>query len=500
MRRTVFVLLALLGGLVLIEAGFSLAWPIAHDEAPLFYEALLMHTQGRLPYRDLFDFQMPGTYAAFYSLGLLSDFDPLRIRILDLMLLAALLALTFLWMRGFGWQPAVAAATLFGLKYLEGGPSMALQREFLLLIPLALGLWLYMRDESLFSHRLLIGACFGLAALLKPHAAIGLLPVLILPARGSNMSREGPAATAAIRTLAILGGFLIPVATVFVWMWATGMLAPFLEIALNYWPLYSQINGQLVVTTGAARWGLILDQVWRLGGNAVWLLPAVVGAYVTRNEARQGQSAHRNVLLLIWLAASYALYPAFSGQFFQYHYLPFMYFGIALSSLCLGGLRDLKRRAGALALLLAAILVSVRIPAVMFAQLEGKSLIEGRAEQIAAYLANHLEQGDTVQPLDWTGGALQAMLATRAHLATSFVFDFYFYHHVSDPYIQGLRARFMEELRSEPPTYVVEVTMMDKPWVAGPDTSREFPELRQFLAERYTVAVTRGDYLIYRRK
>ena len=92
------------------------------------------------------------------------------------------------------------------------------------------------------------------------------------------------------------------------------------------------------------------------------------------------------------------------------------------------------------------------------------------------------------------------MLEARAHLATPYVFDFYFYHHVSTPYIRGLRADFMKDLKQSSPRFIVEVTAIDKPWVTGGDTSRDFPELRAFLAANYSVAVRKDDYIIYERQ
>jgi hypothetical protein len=48
--------------------------------------------------------------------------------------------------------------------------------------------------------------------------------------------------------------------------------------------------------------------------------------------------------------------------------------------------------------------------------------------EIASFLERKLKPGDTVQPLDWTGGTLLAMLESHACIATPYVFDFYFYH------------------------------------------------------------------------
>jgi hypothetical protein len=153
-------------------------------------------------------------------------------------------------------------------------------------------------------------------------------------------------------------------------------------------------------------------------------------------------------------------------------------------------------------LLLITVLITIRPSQTFIRQLEGKPIATStdRAAQISKFLEKNLEVGDEIQPLDWTGGTLLAMLETRAPIATPYVFDFYFYHHVSSPYIQSLRADFMTQLQTAQPRFIIEVTAIDKPWVSGEDTSREFPELRAFLDERYSVTMEREDYIIYERR
>ena len=490
MRRLSNILLILLAALLIVQAGYSTQWPIAHDEAPLFYEAFLMRADGLVPYRDLFDFQMPGSFVAYSILGFLSGFDSFRIRILDLTLLTALLAITFLATpQGgrFGKTPAFAAAILFGLKYLQGGPSMSLQREYLLLIFIALAVWISMRDELTLKHRLTLGVLFGLSAWIKPHAAIGLVPILLFDIadmlKRLRLTLPNAAATSILPAAA---GFLIPVFVIIAWLGFTGALIPFINIAVNYWPLYSQINGQMEVAAGAARISLLLTQSLRLGGNALWLIPAAFGVYLNQNK---------KTYLLASLALCYAIYPAFSGQFFPYHYLPFVYFIILLASLSISAF-DLRP----LTFFPFILILSLLRPSPAFIrQLEGKpiSTSTDRAEEISHFLEKNLKAGDTVQPLDWTGGTLLAMLETRARIATPYIFDFYFYHHVSHPYIQGLRADFINDLQIASPRFIIEVTAIDKPWITGPDTSREFPELRAFLDKNYSIAVQKDDYTIY---
>jgi hypothetical protein len=494
MRRLSNILLALLAAFLIVQAGYSTRWPIAHDEAPLFYEAFLMRADGLVPYRDLFDFQMPGSFVAYSILGVLSGFNAFHIRILDLLILAALLVITFLAMRRFGKTPALAAAILFGFKYLQGGPSMSLQREYLLLIFVALAVWISMRDELTLKHRLTLGILFGLAAVIKPHAAIGLIPILFFDI-SDIIQRLKPTLLKAAATsiLPTAAGFLIPVLAMIAWLGFTGALIPFVTIAVNYWPLYSQVNGQMEVTAGAARMSLLLNQTLHLGGQALWLIPAAIGVYFNQNK---------KTYLLASLALCYAIYPTFSGQFFPYHYLPFIYFIILLASLSIPtfDLRPSTFSSFILHLSSFILFFALLSPSQTFIrQIKNKPIATStdRAVEIVNFLEKNLETGDTVQPLDWTGGTLLAMLETRAHIATPYVFDFYFYHHVSHPYIQSLRADFMTNLQTASPRFIIEVAAADKPWVTGPDTSREFPELRAFLDENYSVTIQKDDYIIY---
>ncbi|MFN8413258.1 MAG: hypothetical protein U0Z26_12795 [Anaerolineales bacterium] len=202
------------------------------------------------------------------------------------------------------------------------------------------------------------------------------------------------------------------------------------------------------------------------------------------------------------LALCYAIYPALSGQFFPYHYIPFVYFITLLAALSIS---DFNSRPLTLkfvlpvVVFLVVVFINVRPSQAIIRQINGLPVATStdRAGEIALYLKKHLEIGDTVQPLDWTGGTLLAMLESKAHLATPYVFDFYFYHHISTPYIQSLRANFMDDLIAASPRFIIEVTAIDKPWVTGPDTSREFPELRAYLNTKYSIKINKPDYVIY---
>ena len=87
------------------------------------------------------------------------------------------------------------------------------------------------------------------------------------------------------------------------------------------------------------------------------------------------------------------------------------------------------------------------------------------------------------------------MLIAEAKLATRFMYDYHFYHDVSNPYIQGLRETFIKELETAQPRYIIQV-IENKPWVSGVDTTREFPELEELLTENYSLAFEGDGYII----
>ena len=499
LQRITTIVLILLAALLIAQAAFSLQWPIAHDEAPLFYEAFLMQN-GQVPYKDFFDFQMPGSFIAYDLLGIVSNFGPVRLRILDLAILAALLTITYFAMRRFGKLPAFAALILFGLSYMQGGPSLALQREYLIMIFISLSIWIGVTDSLTFRKRLILGLLYGLAATLKPHAALGLLPFLLFDI--ANLRQRLEFSLTSIAKQVILPaaiGFVIPISLITLYLTITHSLSPFISIVANYWPLYSQINGEMAITPSGERMAYLLNQAWRLGGSGLWLIPAGFGVYLNRN---------RQAYLLASLALVYAIYPVLSGQFFPYHYIPFTYTIILIASLTLSSLNLQSSTSPSFlfplstTILLAAILITIRPSQTFIRQIQGRdiTIAADRAMQISAFLEKNLEPGDKVQPLDWTGGSLLAMLETRAPITTSYVFDFYFYHHVSSPYIQSLRTDFMTQLQESRPRFIIEVTAIDKPWVTGEDTSRDFPELRAFLDGNYSITMEREDYKIYERK
>ncbi len=497
-----------LGFVLVYLAVLSLRWRTVHDLPILLYLGFLMENYGYVPYRDFLDVNLPGMHLLSQALWPMVGHGDLALRIFDLGYLGTILTVTWFYLKRLSWRAAWGGSILFGVSYLLYGPNMSLQREYLLILPLALIVLIASRSrpKNLRLTAVLIGLLFGLCATIKLHAVIGF-PLLLwfLIREQKDTSRDDRQSTYRTRQIIGLaaGGLAVPLAAILAYLWYHGALTPFWDFVTNYWPLYAELGKDHRVLSGASRIWYLLEHYTYLGTHTLWMTPAAVGTFVAIHHARFNSTQKRRVILLAGMALIYSVYPLATGQFWSYHWLIFQYFMVVVSALCLVGLSPDIRRGWrwfptALLMFVIFLRIVVSVPFHLQKQYQYELPKGGRVIEIADFLQRNLRPGDTVQPMDWTGGAIHAMLIAKAQIATRFIYAFSFYHHISQPYIQDLRQEFMAELNFEKPRFII---MMGGgfPWVHGPDTTDEFAELSSFLGRYYGVAWEGRDFKIYER-
>ena len=505
--QVITLVLVFLTVLLVWIAILSLKWRFQHDQANMLYLAFLMDKFGFIPYRDFFDFQMPGAYLAYALIGRVTHYTDIGQRIVDIFILALLMGISFSWMKRLGWKVAWCGSVLWGLVYLGLGPEQSLQREYLILLFVLSGIYILTRPNPFHQvlKSVLVGFLFGVATVIKPQAAIGLLPVAYFEFQsqkeGADSQISGAKGIFLRVVLPGIAGFSLPLIATLVYLGVNGALAPFLDIILNYWPLYTHLTDNHVTIAGLPRIEYYFDEYRKLGGFSLWMAPATVGAFISLYHSKLDNLQRRQVALLIGMAVCYGIYPLFTGQFWKYHWFLFLFFSLQISSLCLVTLPEEKSKGN----YLFPVIILFVIFGMTADHLFYRSLMLGnvpssaritRSDEIANFLTTHLEPGDTVQPLDWMGGALDAMLKSRAKIATPFVYDFYFYHHVSSDYIQGLRKEFIKDLVRSNPRFVIRITR-DRSQVSGEDTTRKFVELNSILEENYKVLYEGNGYIVF---
>lgn len=509
MRKTIPICLGALGVLFAWVVWLSLRWRIDLDSPIMLYLGYLVDQRHCVPYRDFFDMNTPATYALNAFIGHCTGYGDLGFRIADLSILFAMLVTTWFWMRRLGTEVAWCAVLVFGLLYLRMGAANSMQRDYILILPISIGMLIAVSRGKYSVKALLVGLSFGLAAAIKPNAAIGLpvaLAYLYLEAKESTIEKSKSRPGLWLLLSACVAGFAVPCLGSLYYLIKVGGLSGFLDMTMHYWPLY---RGLAVNSHGMS--GPIASAYFRAQGTvsfgpfAVWAVVAAVGVITAMTHSEFGRPQRRLVLLIVGSAIAYAIYPLLAGEFWDYHWLPFTYFVVIAGSLCLVRQpvkRELSDKLIPALVLIIAILITIRPPNLCVHQAQGLGVDTPRSQRvnaIAKYLKAHMNPTDTVQPLDWTGGAIHAMLKARAKVATRFIYDFHFYHDASTPYIKKLRREFVSELANAKPRYIVEIVGPWKPWVSGPNTTRSFPELRNLMRADYSAVDTSNSFIIYER-
>ena len=486
----------------IIFASFSLRWKIVHDVTLLHYIAFLIDRYDYVPYRDIYDFNMPGAYLFHMLIGRTVGYGDLGFRLFDLMWLGCILAITWKIMGRYGWNVAWGSTLMVGFGYLAAGPWVSLQRDWVLILPLSLAIATACSDRLGCKRRyFLIGTFLGIAVAIKPHAVLAF-PVLMAFEILKNHSSQRPTRKRLFFVCCIFSitALLIPVMAVFLWIWRLGGISPFVEIITKYLPLYAQLSGQHEALLGMERLRYLFSSVFKLGNIGLLAASACLGAYIVLAE--DGELANKRLAyLLVALIGVFILYTSIYAKFWPYHWMPMKYCLYLLSGLCL--VPPLRRESNRIRrwfplLLFGIVICTLLIQASGNAIFLPKSAKEHRIERVANFLLTHCREGDKVQPLDWTEGTIGGMLKARCNIATPFICDFHFYHNVSNSYIQSLRNRFLKALVKTMPRFIIKVEVRE--WPSGIDTSRTFPELIEFIDANYVLAQPGVKFKIYERR
>ncbi len=482
----------------------SLGWPLIHD-APLFHYIGWLLTQGAVPYRDIFDVNMPGVYLLHWALVATVGASDVVWRLFDLAWLAGTCALVVGYLRPVAGRPAAAAgALLFALHHLAGGAWRAGQRDFLLCLVLLAGAWgVAWAWESRGALQPLwwSGLALGAGMMIKPLAGLFWLGCAVAGALGARRAGRSPLVGAG----AVLASGLVVPAAVLGWLGWRGGLGPFLSVLTGYvLPLYGQV-GRVSV------WQAI---GWHRHGWAILGLLGALGAAGLAARLRPGFEIRRA------LAAMGVLYGvvhlAVQGKGWEYHQYPLMFFLCVLAATALGPeafaawrwprVLPAPGRVAALGLLAALVVVlDAKGLDAMDPRWIGEK--ERRVSAVVRDLGPILRDPRagvaagrpvTVQVMDLTEGGIHALLRLGVRQPTRFIYDFHFSHDATDPRIRALRAEFVAGLEAVPPAAIVVFPYV---WITtGYERLAALPEIRALLERAYTLAVEGDGYRIYAKR
>jgi len=484
-RAAAGILSAGLAAGILFLGWCSLGWPLIHD-APLMHYVARWIADGAAPYRDFFDMNFPGIYLVhLLVLALLGPGDA-GFRLFDLAWLGATGALVAVYCRRFGAWSSALGALLFMAYHLAGGAWRAGQRDFLLVVFLVAGADGVARywETGHLRPLALAGLALGFGMTIKPHAGLFWLMLTLATAAGARRWNGGWRSAVAT----VVGTGLVAPAAVAAWLWQVGGLGAFVEIMTRYLlPLYSRLGG--------------VSPLEALAGHSYGpALLVLVGSLVLLSLWRaRGEFGVRRGLLLAGLGYGIAHF-WIQGKGWEYHLYPLMGFACPLAASSVDPVLGDGRRghqavslAGLflLTVLLGAKGVEAREPGWIAAK-------QGRVASLVSDLRERIEPGERVQVLDTTEGGIHALLELGVRQPTRFLYDFHFFHDAQSPYIQGLRAEFLRDLRRRPPGFLV---VFERGWPRGGyERVAAFPDLHAWIETAYTLEAERGGYRIYARR
>jgi hypothetical protein len=446
----------------------SLGWPLIHD-APLMHYVAWIVSRGGVPYRDVFDMNMPGVYLIHWAVLALGGPGDRPWRLFDLGWLAATCALLFAYCRPMaGGVAAGAAAVLFALYHLSGGAWRAGQRDFLLCLFLIAGVYGVARSletDGALAPLVAGGAALGAGATVKPTAVL----------------LWGGCALAAM--------WVVVPALVFGWLGARGGLGAFRDVFAGYvLPLYSRV-GRVPLREALG---------WYPYGWQSWALLGAVGAIGAARAAPPARAARKALLLM---GAAYgALHIWVQGKGWEYQLYPLALFACGLASVAVAPAAAPGRRIARWAAM-AALAAAVVVLGQKGADATDPEWIAAKARRVAALTADLrplVPPGGRAQVMDVTEGGVHALFNLGLTQPTRFIYDFHFFHDEADPSIRGLRAEFAAGLAAAPPDAVV---IMRDTWNRpGYERLREWPEVASLLERRYILAVDGDGYRIYAKR
>ncbi|MEO8737131.1 MAG: hypothetical protein ABI380_11385 [Edaphobacter sp.] len=232
---------ALAIGLALCLAIFvvrTISWPFVYDAALIRYANFLMQHH-LAPYRDIQDYNLPGSYFFDWLVTHTLGVSALAWRIYDLLLVTASGIAMYRIARPYSRFAGFYGAAFFVFFHARDGAGQSGQRDLVMTAMVLVGVALLLgkSPKRRLMQAFLFGLCIGVAATVKPTALVALPMILLLP------RPEFPARRWRLWLCAsAVGGFFIAPLVALAWLYRMDSIAAFWRTLTEYIPMHARLG------------------------------------------------------------------------------------------------------------------------------------------------------------------------------------------------------------------------------------------------------------------
>lgn len=485
----------------------SLNHPINADLAMLHYSGWLMNEKDFVLYRDIFEINFPAPFLLHQLLGKLVGYDAPALRAVDIFAFGLLGFISWKILQPVSRTSAVAAPCLFAVFYWVNGGEFILEREFIGLIAASSAFLIATScQKNLLTCSTLTGISSGLAISIKPNFFVMLPALFIILWHRKHLADNKAIASSAWKLLvALLFTSGVVSAVPFFWISCKGGMDAFIHIYKTFLPIYTRCRYDLWhYNSDAERTAMLISNFLKFARLSLsFAVPGLVWAWFCSEENTQ---ARQRILHLALMVFAFIWYELIAGKFWLSHLLPTIYWSALGFSLLLiptgTSARIWRQLTGLIAVGVFAyfsFLFSQLSLMQMKAAHDTAQNTVSRSQQIADYLKQHLQPGDTVQTLDMAGDGQAALLAARATSASRHLIDVPLYMEPDSADTQALRQELVDTLQQKPAAYIVYIQNFLHP--GGGNRLREFKALNRIVETDYEIGLDGGDnFTVYRRR
>jgi len=468
---TVSAYQACLGAVLIICAIASVLWswhwPLVGDASLMHYVVFLMH-HGSIPYRNIVDVNLPGSYLAEAAAMRIFGWGSLAWRIYDLVLLLIGIGACVQIAKRKSIFGGIFAGIFFLLLHVQDGLAQLGQRDLLIAVLLVCSyVVLYYAQERprsglvIFLYGLLVGA----TVMIKPF----FLPLaLILILLSAKRARERGLSTGYHISFGFFG-LILPSSLAIFWLWSHGALSAFFDALRTLIPFHASLGHKTFayLLTHSTAPIMPLCILW----IALWIW-------------RRRPLDLEQIELLIGAAVALLAY-VLQGKGYPYHRYPLLMLLLLLMGMDFAeGLTQRRWIKGfsVLALAYACFFMAPRA-AWMAQSFQAATPFEDALAQ--KLQEQKINLSGNVQCLDTFGGCINTLYNLRVVQATDFLYDCYLFEPDNNKAVERYRAAFWKAYQQAHP----EIVVLTSQYCFGPDNFKKldaWPQLRDDLSHSYT--------------